>query len=87
VQGHLSKLRYNFDAVFSGKLTVSEMYELKDAELLSSGIMGTTPHKHLSASVGNMLKSAGSALGGDEIDSECRTEDGELYSEQNKESQ
>ena len=61
------------------------MYESADAEALSNSVMGTTPHKQLTISNGKMLKSTGSALGGDEIDSECRTEDGELHTDTNRE--
>ena len=63
------------------------MYELPDVEALSSGVLGSTPLKQLTISNGKMVKSTGSALGVDEIDSECRTEDGELHTDANKESQ
>jgi len=49
------------------------MYEKAvDNEMLSASGKGLTPRKNAAA---RGLKSVGSALGGDEINSECRTED------------
>ena len=49
------------------------MYERAvDKEVLTTGVLGMTTHKQV---VARGLKSTGSALGGDEIDSECRTQD------------
>ena len=56
----------------SGQLTIAEMYEQVDQEILSNG-HGVVGPKH--KSMANMAKS----VGGDEIDSECRTEDDEYH--------
>ena len=47
-----------------------------EKELLSGSGMNYSPHKN---AAGLGLKSACSALGGDEIDSECHTADGDHH--------
>lgn len=57
----------------TGQLSVAEMYEKAvDKEVLTQGVLSMSNHKK---AVARELKSTGSVLGGDEIDSECRTED------------
>ena len=58
------------------------MYEMVDKEMLTGGAL--EPHKPQAKP--KVLKSAGggSMLGGDEVDSECRTEDEEYASNSGK---
>ena len=80
VQSHLQKLRTNFDKIIGAELTIAEVYELAEKELLARSAL--EPHKP--QKMPKVLKSAGSMLGGDEVDSECRTEDEEYASNNNK---
>ena len=72
VSGHLAKLRTNLDQIMMGQLTVSDLYDQADAEMLQNSKGFTQNQKQQQVT---MAKT--SALGADEIDSECRTEDGE----------
>ena len=76
VSGHLSKLRTNLDQIMMGQLTVSDLYDQADAEMLQNSKGFTQNQKQQQVTMPKAFKS-GSALGADEIDSECRTEDGE----------
>ena len=76
VSGHLSKLHTSLDQIIMGQLTVSELYDQADAEMLSNKKGFTQNQKQQQVMMANAFRS-GSALGADEIDSECRTEDGE----------
>ena len=59
----------------AGKLTIPEMYEKSDGkELNSASAMSLSPRKKV---VARGLNSACSSHGGDEMDSECRTADGD----------
>ena len=49
------------------------MYEQADGEMLTASALGTTPNKQQQA-MKKVLQSAGSMLGDNEIDSQCRTE-------------
>ena len=82
VSGHLYKLRTNFDQIMNGQVTISEVYEQaldNEMMMLTSGTGIYTGQKH-SQSVAKVIKSASSALGADEIDSECRTEGDDEHS-------
>ena len=57
----------------TGQLSVAEVSEnVVEKDLLKGGVLGMTIHKK---SIAKALKSTGSVLGVDEIDSECRTQD------------
>ena len=58
-------------------MQIQEVCDLAESGELSGGLMGASLGKQKATSSLKLLKSGGSALGGDEIDSECRTEDDE----------
>ena len=68
-------MRTNFDQIMSGQLTVSEMYDQMDTEMLQGGA-GISGKKE--QSMMKVVKGSGGAFAGEDIESEFKIADDEF---------